>query len=54
MCCQESLSLGWFAGTAVEVLSVREDLEQLTAHSLLALRKRHAARRLLSCSFCCM
>lgn len=54
MCCQESLSLGWLAGTTVRVLSVREDLEQLTARSCLALRKACAARCLLSSLFCCV
>lgn len=34
MCYQESLSLGWLAGIAVKVLSVREYLEQLTASLL--------------------
>lgn len=37
--CQASFSLGWLAGTAVEVLRGRDYLELLIAYSVVALRK---------------
>lgn len=47
-------ALGGLLGPQEKVLSAGEALEQLTARSLLALRKAHAAPCLLSCSWCCM